>query len=268
LGKIIIRGRVPTKAKPQLRISPVGDPAAFARALLIEALRRHGVAVAASPLKEPTAGLPDQTEYAILPRVAVFVSPPFSEVVKVTLKVSQNLYASTMPLLIAAKHGERTVAVGLRRQGEFLKELGVDTGAVSFAGGAGGERADATTPRATVALLNALMKRPEWPAVVAGLPILGVDGTFASGASRSSPAAGHVRAKTGTLWYADVMNDRPLLRSKALAGTMTTAHGNRLTFAMFVNDVPLPHGVTPSREGKVLGRLCETVYEYADEPAR
>ena len=46
---------------------------------------------------------------------------------------------------------------------------------------------------------------------------------------------------------------------------MTTARGTRLTFAMFVNDVPLPHGVTPSREGKVLGRLCEIVYEHADE---
>ena len=109
LGKIIIRGRVPAGAKPQLRISPVGDPAAFARALFIEALRRHSVAVAASPLKEPTASLPDRTEYAKLPQVAKFVSPPFSEVIKVTLKVSQNFYASTMPLLTAAKHGERTV---------------------------------------------------------------------------------------------------------------------------------------------------------------
>ncbi len=32
---------------------------------------------------------------------------------KVTLKVSQNLYASTLPLLVAAKYGERTLADGL-----------------------------------------------------------------------------------------------------------------------------------------------------------
>jgi D-alanyl-D-alanine carboxypeptidase/D-alanyl-D-alanine-endopeptidase (penicillin-binding protein 4) len=268
MGKVIVRGRLPVGAKPQLRISAVGDPSAFSRALFIEALRRHGVAVTASPLKEPAAGLPDRGDFGKLSRVAGFVSPPFSEVVKVTLKVSQNLYASTMPLLVAAKHGEQTVADGLRRQRDFLKELEIDTGALSFAGGAGGERADANTPRATVALLTALMKRPEWPALDAGLPVLGVDGTFASGASRSSPAAGHVRAKTGTLWYADVMNGRPLLRSKALAGTMTTARGARLAFAMFINDVPLPQGATPSREGKVLGRLCEIVYEHADEPAR
>jgi D-alanyl-D-alanine carboxypeptidase/D-alanyl-D-alanine-endopeptidase (penicillin-binding protein 4) len=249
-------------AKPQLRSHPVDDPARFARTLFIEALRREGVAVVASPLREPRAELPGRDSYGKLTRVAVFVSQPFSEVVKVTLKVSHNLYASTMPLLVAAKHGERTLAAGLHRQRAFLRELGADLDSVSFAGGAGGDRADATTPRATVSLQRELAKRPEWTAIEAGLPILGVDGTLASAVGRDSPAAGHVRAKTGTLWYEDVMNERALLRSKAVAGTMTTAHGTTLIFAMFINDVPLPRGVTPSREGKVLGRLCELVYEH------
>ena len=79
-----------------------------------------------------------------------------------------------------------------------------------------------------------------------------------------SPAWGKVRAKTGTLWYGDVLNDRAFLRSKALAGTMTTAHGTKLVLAMFVNDVPLPKGVTPTREGKTLGHLCEILFEHAD----
>jgi D-alanyl-D-alanine carboxypeptidase/D-alanyl-D-alanine-endopeptidase (penicillin-binding protein 4) len=263
-GKLIIRGRIPVGAKSQLRTAPVDDPTSFARTLLIESLRREGVAVVASPLQEPRVDLPERDAYGRMTRVAAFVSPPFSEVVKVTLKVSHNLYASTMPLLVAAKHGERTAAAGLRRQRDFLRDLGVDLDAVSFAGGAGGERADATTPRATVSLLMALAKRPEWPAIEAGLPVLGTDGTLASSATRESPAAGHVRAKTGTLWYEDVMNGRPMLRSKAVAGTMTTARGTKLAFAIFVNDVPLPRGVTPSREGKTLGRLCEIFYEHAD----
>jgi D-alanyl-D-alanine carboxypeptidase/D-alanyl-D-alanine-endopeptidase (penicillin-binding protein 4) len=263
-GKLIVRGQMPIKAKPQLRMHAVDDPAQFARALIIEALRREGVVVEASPLREPQASLPDRAGYGKLARVAVYSSLPFSEAVRVTLKVSNNLYSSTMPLLIAVKHGERTLATGLRRQAGYLRELGLDLDTVSFAGGAGGERADATTPRAAVSLLRALAKRPEWPAIEAGLPILGVDGTFASAVSHDSPAAGHVRAKTGTLWYEDVMNGRALLRSKAVAGVMTTADGTKLAFAMYVNDVPLPRGVTPSREGKLLGRLCEVVYEHAE----
>jgi D-alanyl-D-alanine carboxypeptidase/D-alanyl-D-alanine-endopeptidase (penicillin-binding protein 4) len=57
------------------------------------------------------------------------------------------------------------------------------------------------------------------------------------------------------------MNDRQVLRSKSVAGVMSTARGRSLVFALFVNDVPLPAGVTPIREGKALGRLCEILYE-------
>src|SRR5262249_29483345 len=109
-GRLVVRGRVPVAAKPQLRTYAVDDPAGFARGLFIAALRRAGVVGAASPLREPRAALPERDAYGRLTRVAVFVSPPFAEVVKVTLKVSQNLYASTMPLLVAARHGERTLA--------------------------------------------------------------------------------------------------------------------------------------------------------------
>ncbi len=263
-GKLIVRGRVAVTAKPQLRSYPVDNAASFARTLFMEVLRREAVAVTASPLREPRAALPARDGYGRLTRVAVFVSPPLSETVKVTLKVSHNLYASAMPLLVAAKHGERTLAAGLHRQRAYLRELGVDLDAVSFAGGAGGDRADATTPRATVSLLRELAKRPEWSTIEAGLPLLGVDGTLAGAVGRDSPAAGHVRAKTGTLWYEDVMNERALLRSKALAGSMTTSHGTKLVFALFLNDVPLPRGVTPSRAGHALGRLCELIYELGE----
>jgi D-alanyl-D-alanine carboxypeptidase/D-alanyl-D-alanine-endopeptidase (penicillin-binding protein 4) len=263
-GKVVVRGRVPVGAPPVVRIAAVDDPAAFARAVFIETLRREGVAVKTSPLREPRADLPDRDSYGKLQRVAVFKSPPLSEAVKVTLKVSHNLYASTLPLLLATKSDQRTLAQGLQRQGQILRELGVDTEAASFGGGAGGDRADATSPRATVQLLQKMAKRPEYAALEAGLPVLGVDGTLVTVVAADSSARGHVRAKTGTIWWGDLMNDRALLRSKALAGVMTTARGKKLVFAMFVNDVPLPAGVTPIREGKVLGKLCEILYE-ADE---
>src|SRR5207248_5812309 len=97
---------------------------------------------------------------------------------------------------IAAKHGKRTLAEGLHLQGRILADLGVDVSSISFAGGAGGERADAVTPRATVQLLLAMAKRPEYAAYHAGLPILGVDGTLADAVPADSPARGKVQAKT------------------------------------------------------------------------
>jgi D-alanyl-D-alanine carboxypeptidase/D-alanyl-D-alanine-endopeptidase (penicillin-binding protein 4) len=88
-----------------------------------------------------------------------------------------------------------------------------------------------------------------------------MDGTLAEAVPADSPARGKVQAKTGTLAWHDVMNDRPLLKSKALAGYLTTASGRELVVALFVNDVPLGRGVTTTREGKVLGKLCEIIYQ-------
>ena len=262
-NRFTVRGQVPAKSQPLVRIYPVDDPAAFARALFIEALRREGIDVSASPLAPPEAELPEKDGYGKLTRVAVYVSPPFGEFIKVTLKVSHNLYASTLPLLVAAKNGKRTLGDGLHLQRKFLAELGVPVETISFGGGAGGAIADNVTPRATVALLQAMRKRDDWPTYRAALPVLGVDGTLADVVPSDSPAKGKVMAKTGTLMYGDVMNERGLLRSKALGGVMTTASGRELTFAVFVNDVPLPRGATPSREGKVLGKLAEIIQQNA-----
>lgn len=260
--RFTVRGQIPLGAKPYVRIYPVDDPARFARALFIETLRREGVAVSASPLAAPQAELPERDGYGKLERVAVFTSPPLAEALKVTLKVSHNLYASTLPLLVAVKNGKRTLPDGMRLQGQILAELGVPVETISFAGGAGGANADSVTPRATVQLLQAMAKRPDYSVYKAALPVLGVDGTLAEVVELGSPARGKVFAKTGTLSWLDLMNDRPLLRSKAMAGTLTTASGRELLFALFVNDVPLPKKGTPTREGKVLGRLCEIIHEH------
>lgn len=255
-----VRGQMPIRPQPLLRIFPVDDPAREARALFIEALRLRGVGVAAGLFQEPSASLPSREDVAKLPVVATLTSPPFAEVVKVTLKVSHNLYASTLPMLVAARHGERTLAQGLQAQGKLLKECGVDISSISFGGGAGGATADWVTPTETVKLLRSVRQRSEYAAFYAGLPILGVDGTLAEAVPANSPAKGKVRAKTGTLGWRDLMNARDLVTSKALAGYMTTAKGRELTIAFFINAVPLPPGVTSVREGKMLGHLCEVVY--------
>jgi D-alanyl-D-alanine carboxypeptidase/D-alanyl-D-alanine-endopeptidase (penicillin-binding protein 4) len=261
--RFTVRGKIAVNARPQVRIYAVDEPTTYARALFIETLRREGVSVAASPLQPGKAELPEKESYARLTRVGVYTSPPFAEVVKVTLKVSHNLYASAMPLLIAVKHSKKTLADGLRLVRKYLAEYGVDVSTISFAGGAGGAGADFVTPRATVQLLQALAKRPYYKVFEDALPVLGVDGTLADTVGPNSPARGMVKAKTGTYFWSDLLNDRSLLTSKALAGVMTTARGRRLMFAMFVNNVPLPRGVTPSREGRVLGQLCEVIYQQA-----
>lgn len=259
-SQFAVRGTVPVGGKPQVRIYPVEDPTQFARTLFLEALRRQGVKPNAALVRQALTVLPAKAEYGKLTKVAAFTSPPFRDAVAVTLKVSHNLYASAMPCLVAVAKEFDTVEAGLREQRKILEKLGVDLSQVSLGSGAGGGLADCVTARATVQLISGMAKRPEWDAYKAALPVLGVDGTL-SGVGEDGPARGKVFAKTGTLVWFDTLNDRMLLKSKALAGTMTTKAGTPLHFAMFVNNVPLPAGVGTGREGKVLGKLCEVLYD-------
>ena len=199
-NRFTVRGQVRAKSQSLVRIYPVDDPAAFARALFIEALQHEGITVSASPLARAAGKLPEKAGYGKLTRVAVLTSPPFAELLKVTLKVSHNLYASTLPLLIATKHGERTLAEGMRRQRGLLADLAVPVETISFGGGAGGAFADNVTPRATVALLQAMRKRDDWPTYRAALPVLGVDGTLVDVVPATAPRRDRCRPRPGH-WF-------------------------------------------------------------------
>lgn len=258
---IIVTGKIPAGHKPLLRVFEVPDSAAFARALFIEALEGAGVAVDASPLAiNPGPVLPARDDVARLPRVALLTSPPFSESARLILKVSHNLHASTLPLLVAARQGKRTLEEGLRLQHDFLARAGVEVETISFGGGAGGSAADFATPRAAVQLLRYMSTRPDAAAYKAGLPVLGADGTLADVVNPESPARGRVFAKTGTYFVDNVMNKKTLLTSKALAGYMTTAANRELAFAVFVNNVNLNKSADTLRVGRTLGRLSEVIF--------
>lgn len=261
-GRIHVRGKIPAGHKPVLRVLEISDAASHARSLLIEALQRAGVVVDAPALTEhPSGKLPPRDETLKLPAVGKFVSPPFAENAKLILKVSHNLHASTLPLLVAAKHGERTLAEGLRRQHKFLEKAGVDANSISFGGGAGGSRSDYVTPRAAVQLLRYMTTRPDFETYRRALPRLGVDGTLAKSVGSDSPAKDKVVAKTGTLYWDNIMNNNTLLTGKALAGYLSRANGETWAFAVFVNNVPLRDGLTTTSIGKDLGKVCELLFE-------
>lgn len=257
-GRLYVHGQIPAGHAPLVRVHEVADAASHARTLLIEALERRGVKVASPKLGEnTTAELPAREKIGELPVVATLVSPPFAENARLILKVSHNLHASTLPLLVAAKNGRRTLAEGLRLQHEFLARAGVEVETISFAGGAGGARADHVTPRATVQLLRQMAKRPDFDAYRRALPILGVDGTLAKSVDADSPARDRAFAKTGTLTWDNLLNGNSLLTSKALAGYLKISDGRQLAFAVFVNNVPLREGVDSRVVGRDLGRICE-----------
>ncbi|MFO0947879.1 MAG: D-alanyl-D-alanine carboxypeptidase/D-alanyl-D-alanine-endopeptidase [Planctomycetota bacterium] len=260
-GRLQLKGRIAEGRSPVLLIHEVKDPASFARSLFIESLRKAGVAVAASPFddNDPHA-LPGFDRYSELPRVALLKSPPFSETAKLILKVSHNIGASALPLLLATRQGKRTLRDGLRLEADFLGGIGVDGSSISFGSGAGGSPADFTTPRATVQLLQGMSKHSQFQAYQNALPILGVDGTLAEAVDADSPVRGHAQGKTGTFYFANALNGEIILTSKALAGYLQAKSGRSLIFAMVVNNVRLKAPSDRVTIGKILGKLCEILY--------
>ena len=93
-----------------------------------------------------------------------------------------------------------------------------------LADGSGLSGSDLLTPRGLVALLAAMDRHPHAAAFRDSLPIAGVDGTLEK-RMKGTPAEGRVTAKTGTLHLAH-----------ALAGYVTTVRGDRLAFAIVVNN--------------------------------
>ena len=261
-GTVTMRGTIAADRKPMVMVHEADNPASFARSLMIEALRRAGVRVEASPLTaNDMSRLPKPEAVTMLERVAVWKSAPFSEEAKLILKVSHNQHASMLPLLLAARHGKRTLAEGLHFERDALARAGVSVDAISFGGAAGGDRADYVTPRAATELLCAMARRDDFAVYREALPILGVDGTLATAVGESSPARGKIRAKTGTLAWTNTLNDRTLLQSKALAGYAETKSGRTVVFAFFVNLVHLREPGDRDRIGRVLGTLCEKLHE-------
>jgi D-alanyl-D-alanine carboxypeptidase/D-alanyl-D-alanine-endopeptidase (penicillin-binding protein 4) len=264
VGTITVRGTIPAGHRPLVLIHAVERPASFARSLFIEALRRAEIRVAASPLVDNAVEkLPPRDGYEKLRQVAELKSTKFSEEARLILKVSHNLHAGMMPLLIGSRHDKRTMPESLKHERDVLERLGVSVDAISFAGGAGGDRADYVTPRATVELLTSMSRHKAFADYQAALPVLGVDGTLASAVAKESPAAGKVRAKTGTLLWTNHLDGKPLLQSKALAGYAQTKGGKTVAFAMFVNLVRLQDPGDRERIGRVLGTICEKLYDWS-----
>jgi serine-type D-Ala-D-Ala carboxypeptidase/endopeptidase (penicillin-binding protein 4) len=260
--RFVLRGQIAADRSRFVMAEEVADPARWARTLLIESLGRAGVTVDSSLYDaNPEGGLPKFGDTHGLMRVALLKSPPFSENVRLILKVSHNLHASILPLLLAVRHGKRQLEDGMRLEHDFLKRTGLEAGSISFGGGAGGAAADFTTPRMTVALLRSMSTRRDFAVYERGLPILGVDGTLADDVGKTSAARGKVRAKTGTLVRKDLMNDRYLVTSKALAGYLTAQSGRELVFSFVVNGVEIDKAQETKTIGRVLAHLCEIVQQ-------
>jgi len=120
-----LTGSLAIGSKPTMASYPVPEPSRFAAIVLMEALKEQGV----TSTHAPTEQIDFKTlasNYIPENIVAEHISPPLREEVKVTLKVSQNLHASSMPFLLGAllAHKDKQIdQAGFDLENEFLTRL-------------------------------------------------------------------------------------------------------------------------------------------------
>jgi D-alanyl-D-alanine carboxypeptidase len=104
-------------------------------------------------------------------------------------------------------------------------------------------------------------KQPYAEAFGRAMPILGRDGTLWN-IQTSSPAVGHVYAKTGTFGKYDALNRGLLLTSKALAGYLSTPSGRRYAVAVYLNNVlvSLAPDAVSTIAGQAVGEIAAAGY--------
>ena len=226
---ILLLGQMPVGGTNQILDLAVPRPAEWFAAALKLALARHGIDVSGQTRGVVWPQAPGWNRLNAV-KLGEVLSPPLRELVRGFMKPSQNLETD----LLLAHVGEVTRAsnappwqtseeAGLAALAGFLTAAGVPAADVQFDEGSGLSRNNLTTANATVALLLFMGKHREAESFISALPIAGMDGTLRR-RMLGTPAARNVRAKTGTLRWANT-----------LSGYVTTAAGEKLVFSLMLN---------------------------------
>ncbi|MFN8051267.1 MAG: D-alanyl-D-alanine carboxypeptidase/D-alanyl-D-alanine-endopeptidase [Acidimicrobiales bacterium] len=193
---------------------PAADPPAYAATALTQLLQARGVTVTGLPGSgSAPAGLTTVTEVASL---------PLSDIVKEMLTFSDNNTAELLLKAVGLQDGKAgTTADGLAVAKQVLTEHHLDLNGVVLLDGSGLDIGNRLTCRLLETALGDA--GPDGP-LANGLAVAdGPDGTLRDRFT-NSPAAGAVRAKTGTLKAVT-----------ALSGWVTTTKGANVRFSVVLN---------------------------------
>jgi len=210
-------------------------PGLAAARVLARALRSAGVTVTG------------RTRTGVTPAgargIAHVRSPTIARLIALTNIPSDNFYAETLLKDIGATFGAAgTTTAGVAVVAAELQRMGIRPTIVD---GSGLARADRTTPRQVVELLDAMHSSTAAADFEASLAVAGRSGTLRK-RMRGTRAAGACRGKTGTL---DGVS--------ALSGLCTTAQGHTIAFSMLMSHV------TDWHAHELQDRAVETIANYS-----
>ena len=211
-----------------------GKPAAQAARQLAKVLRGEGIRV------EGRSGVGTTPDDAT--QLASVDSRPMRDLIRLTNVPSDNFLAEMLVKGLGAQFGGAgTTSAGVAVVRSTLTSFGVHPRIVD---GSGLSRADLTTPRQIVRLLETMHHQEIAASFEGSLAVAGRTGTIRK-RMRGTPAQDRCKAKTGTL-----------IGVSSLAGICTAVGGHTIAFAMLMNRA----GVT--RAHSVQDRITTAIARY------
>lgn len=221
---ITLGGQVPLGRAAAKQWVTVNDPGAYAASVLRLQLQKVGIRVDGGYGRmTKTAGTVLYSRTSSRLTLGQLLTP--------FLKLSNNGHAEVITKTIGSRYGRPgNWADGTAAISRYASGLGVSMTGSRLADGSGLSTSDRLTPYQLVTLLQKLKAQSWFPTLRAALPIAGTDPMRWNGGTltdrmRGTPAAGNLRAKTGTL-YGYVT---------ALAGYVSGADGRGYIFAIISN---------------------------------
>ena len=244
----------------------VPNPDVFAQMAFANILQGLGITITAPPSAPPFDPAVAKSTYTVQNLVASHTSPPLSQDVRITLKLSDNLHAAMGPYTwavhLAPTPHTNPLAQGFALERKMLQQAGLDVDSASMTDGLGVSAF--FTPDFMVHYLAWVHSQSWYAYFHNGLPIMGVDGTLFN-IQNDSPAAGKVFAKTGTFGVADALNNDGMVTAKGLAGYMTTRSGHHVAFAFYINRTSGSFSIYDAKDiahqnGELLGAMATAAW--------
>ena len=220
-AEVVLEGAVEPSQEPiWLRVA-VRDPAAYFIHTFAEVLRSSHLELLGGR-REGEAGqaVPDESQTALFSHD----SPPLSQILRVFLKISQNLYGETLLRMLDPAPRRKRVEAGLARMESVLtRRVGVDPDSFLLADGSGLSRHNLISAGAIGRLLEYVHRQSYGTAFRQWLPAAGTDGTL-RWRMKDPILKGRVQAKTGSMEGV-----------RTLSGFLETVHGETLAFVILAN---------------------------------
>lgn len=240
---IELRGDMVQRQADVWRRMTVSDPATFTAGMLRSVLEEEGIRVQGrvgsvpsgdrSPVTGRTLVAPafqaegDAPTSPAVRTLAVHHSPPLSQLLDVLNKESHNLYGEVIFFALGRiVAGDASFEGGSRAVTDYLvRVVGLEPDGLRVEDGSGLSRFNRTTSGSLIRLLDHMHRSEHGEVFWASLPEAGNPRELRR--MYRSPAAGNLRAKTGTI-----------SRVSALSGVVRSAQGEAILFSILANDVP------------------------------